>query len=183
MQVNEAIRTRKSVRSYRDEPVPPEVLETIIEAGQWAPNAGPFLITVIRNESLRQRIDARTKEAMLDSGIPFLRERASLAGYQPLYGAPVVLLLSGPKGPYTGLNAALAAENMILEATAAGLASCFIVTPAFMLSNPANNDLARAAEIPEDHIAQCAVLIGHGADNDPFSLGERVKKGEVRYLD
>jgi len=42
MNVSEAITKRKSVRAYADKPIPADVLKRIVEAGQWAPNAGLF---------------------------------------------------------------------------------------------------------------------------------------------
>lgn len=38
MEVLDAIRTRRTVKSYRPEPVPREVLERILEVARWAPN-------------------------------------------------------------------------------------------------------------------------------------------------
>ena len=96
MEVSEAILARKSVRAYLGRPVSAGDLEGIIEAGRWAPNAGPFQISVVRNAALRQKINDRTLDAMVHSGNQFLQQRASLPGYQPLYGAPVLILLSGP---------------------------------------------------------------------------------------
>ena len=57
MSISEAIRKRISVRAYLDKPVPGDDLEKIIEAGRWAPNAGPFQISVVRNTELRQKIN------------------------------------------------------------------------------------------------------------------------------
>jgi FMN reductase [NAD(P)H] len=139
---------------------------------------------VIRNAGLLQRINAQTHEAMLNSDMEFLRQRASLPGYRPLYGAPALLLLSGPAdGRYSAVNAALSAENMILEATGSGLGSCFIVTPALVLNRPENSALAREAGIPEGHVLQCAVIVGYAAAEDPYTLTERAKKGVVSYID
>ena len=45
---------------------------------------------------LKQKINDRTLDAMVHSGNEFLQQRASLAGYQPIYGPPVLILLSGP---------------------------------------------------------------------------------------
>ncbi len=59
MDVSKAIVNRKSVRAYENRPVPIDVLKKIIEAGQWAPNAGPIQISVIQNSGLRQRINNR----------------------------------------------------------------------------------------------------------------------------
>jgi FMN reductase [NAD(P)H] len=182
--VSEAIAHRKSVRAYLDKPVSAEELAKIVEAGQWAPNAGPFQISVIRNAELRQRINGKTHQAMLDSDREFLRQRASLPGYQPLYGAPVLLLLSGPTdAPYSAVNVALAAENMMLAATGLGLGSCFIVTPTLVLNRPENEALAREAGIPAGHAATCAVLLGYAAPEDTYTLAERAKKGAVSYID
>ncbi len=52
MSISEAIAKRKSIRSYQDVSVLDEELEKILEAGRWAPNAGPFQITVFRNRDL-----------------------------------------------------------------------------------------------------------------------------------
>lgn len=38
MDVLDAIRTRRTVKSYRPEPVPRDVLERILEVARWAPN-------------------------------------------------------------------------------------------------------------------------------------------------
>lgn len=133
MNISEAIAKRKSIRAYLDKTVPEGDLEKILEAGRWAPNAGPFQVTVIRNAQLRQKIDDRTLEAMVKSGIQFLQQRAAIPGYRPLYGAPVLALLSASKEGLLGhlgpMNTSLAAENMILEATGLGLGSSSCLPP------------------------------------------------------
>ncbi|MFH1350460.1 MAG: nitroreductase family protein [Pseudomonadota bacterium] len=116
MNISDAIAKRKSVRAYLDKPVLADDLATIVEAGRWAPNAGPFQISVVRNTGLRQRINDRTLNAMIHSSNEFLQKRASLPDYQPIYGAPVLILLSGPADtPHSPRNTALAAENMLLK--------------------------------------------------------------------
>ena len=184
MNVSEAIEKRKSIRAYLDKPVLAEDLAKIVEAGRWAPNAGEFQISVIRNEGLRQRINDRTHDAMVNSEIEFLRQRVSLPGYQPLYGAPVLILLSGPtETPHSAANAALAAENMLLEATELGLGSCYIVSPTLALNAEDNHALAQEAGIPDNFTLQCAVIIGYAAAENKFTAAERIRKGSVNYVD
>lgn len=184
MDVSEAIRKRKSVRAYLDKPVPEENLAKIVEAGRWAPNAGEYQISVIRNAGLRQRINDRAHDAMVHSKIEFLRKRVSLPGYQPLYGAPVLILLSGPtEGPHSTANAALAAENMILEATGLGLGSCYVVSPTLALNGEQNRDLAQEAGIPDGYTLQCGVIVGYAAAENKFSVGDRTMKGSVFTVD
>ena len=182
MNVWEAISKRKSIRAYSDRPVLAEDLEKIIEAGQWAPNAGAFQISVIRDAELRQRINDVTRDAMVCSGIEFIRQRVSLPGYQPLYGAPMLILLSGPtESPYSLANTSLAAENMLLRATELGLGSCYLVSPTLALNAADNHPLAQEAGIPDGYKLQCAVIVGYAAAENKFSLGERTRRGTVHY--
>ena len=184
MDITEAITKRKSVRAYEDKQIPADVLEKIVEAGRWAPNAGPFQYSVIRNGSLRQRINDRALDAMVHSDNEFRRQRASLPGYQPIYGAPVLMLLSAPAdGPFKEMNAALAAGNMLLQATGLGLASCYLVSPASALNGDKNRDLAKEAGVPEGYIVQCAVIVGYPAAENKFTSAERSRKGTVNYVD
>lgn len=184
MNISEAIAKRKSVRAYLDKPVLTDDLEKIVEAGRWAPNAGLFQISVVRNAGLRQRINNRAHDAMVHSGNEFLQQRASLPGYQPLYGAPVLILLSAlDDAPYSAHNTALAAENMLLEATELGLGSCYLVSPTLALNGKNNRDLAQKVGIPDAHRVQCAVIVGYAAAENKFSLGERTRKGSVNYVD
>jgi nitroreductase len=184
MTITEVILTRKSVRAYLDKPVSDEDLERIVEAGRWAPNAGAFQLSVIRNADLLKQINDATHKAMLESNIEFLQQRASLPGYQPLYGAPLLILLSAPADlPTSPFNVALAAENMLLEATGLGLGSCFLMSPTRALDAGSNPELVKAAGIPENYTLQCAIIIGHPAAENKFSVAERVQKGSVNYID
>ncbi len=181
MSISDTIAKRKSVRAYLDQPVSADDVEKVVEAGRWAPNAGPFHLAVLRRPELKQRLSDAASNAMLASGIEFLQMRAALPGYQPMYGAPVAILISAPAGPYSGANCALAAENMVLQATEQGLASCFIVTPGLALN--ADAALAQEAGVPEGFAFQCAVLLGYPAATDPYSNPERERKGTVSYVD
>ena len=183
MNVSEAIAKRKSVRAYEDKPIPADVLKRIVEVGQWAPNAGPFQISVIQNTGLRQRINDRALDAMVHSGNEFAQQRASLPGYQPIYGAPVLILLSAPAdAPFGTANTALAAENMLLEATGLGLGSCFLVLPTRALNGESNHDLAQEAGVPKGYTVQCAAIVGYATAENKFSVGEGRKRGEVKYV-
>ena len=137
MNVDEAVMKRRSIRSYQDKEVSADDIATVIKAGRWAPNAGAYTMSVVRNKDLMARINEKTLEAMRASGNDFLMERAALPGYMPLYGGPVVVLLSGPTDmPITQLNCAVAVENMLLQATELGLGSCFLRSPCVRAQQP-----------------------------------------------
>jgi FMN reductase [NAD(P)H] len=147
MNTLDAIAQRASIRSYQKEQISNEALKAIIAAGQNAPNAGPFQISVIQNVELLKKLSQMSKTGMLNSNIPFLVEKASLPNYDPIYAAPTVILLSAPdSNPYSSANTACAAENMIIAATDLGLGTCYMIslhwlfpagTPASWLPRPA----------------------------------------------
>ena len=59
MEVLEAIRTRRSIRHFKPEPVPPELIEKLLEAGRWAPssaNSQPWEFIVIADPEIKNRI-------------------------------------------------------------------------------------------------------------------------------
>ena len=135
METLEAINKRKSIRAYKDEQITKEELDTIIGVANKAPNAGPFQVSVIQN-----------KEFMLNSE-GFMRQRASIPGYEPLYGAPTLIVISAPEGPFSQINVSASATTMILAATDLGLATCYVVSPIAILTQ-----LKDKLNLPEDFI-------------------------------
>ena len=87
---------------------------------------------MVRDQSLLDRILRAAKSHMLatmaDSPhADHFRWRLSNPDFQIFYHAPVVILISGAaEGPWIVEDCALAAENLMLAAYAAGLGTCWI---------------------------------------------------------
>ena len=63
MNIIDIIKSRRSIRKFTSEPVSEELVETILEAGSWAPsglNNQPWRFAVIRDAGLRQAISELT---------------------------------------------------------------------------------------------------------------------------
>ena len=160
-----AINSRKSIRSYHDKPVDRNILERIVSAGDKAPLGGKLSIRVITDKEMLTQIDQESYDRMLSSGIPFSVARASLPGYRPLYGAPVLIVIAGD--PERGaLGASAAAENMIIAATDLGLGSCYVVSPIATVAGPA---YAGKLALPEGDKPIVGVLLGYTNDPEIFS--------------
>ncbi|HHX77539.1 MAG TPA: nitroreductase, partial [Firmicutes bacterium] len=86
MDALEAIAARKSTRKYLPQPVEREKTAALVAAGKSAPKSGEFHITVVENKELLQEFNDKTLEALKNSENEYLKRRASLEGYQPLYG-------------------------------------------------------------------------------------------------
>jgi len=72
MDVIEAIRTRKSIRGYKPDPVPKEVLRDIIDIATWAPssmNTQTWEVTIVAGEAL-DNIKRGNLEMMASGTLP-----------------------------------------------------------------------------------------------------------------
>lgn len=67
--VFEAARTRRSIRAYKADPVPPHILREIVELGRWAPsgsNIQPWRVHVMTGATL-QRVGSAIQQAFLNN--------------------------------------------------------------------------------------------------------------------
>lgn len=179
MNTLEILKKRKSVRNYTEKEVEKEKVEEIIHAAQHAPNAGPFHITVIRNKQMLKEINDRALAAMKNSGQDFMMQRAALPGYQPLYGAPVLFLLSASPDGYGHVNTACAATAMTYTATALELGSCYVVTPVMALGK--ESDILPSLHLPDGFVPMCGVLAGYPGDDTFATI--RPGMDNVTYVD
>ena len=159
---------------------PTKKMEVIIKAGNLAPVFGRFHMTVIENQQLLQEINDITLDMMKHSGNEFLEKRAATEGYNPLYGAPALIILSAPNGNdsngFNMANVSCAAENMIIQATELGLGSCFVMGPMIAFANP---ELAKKVEIPEGYAPLVGVLVGYPSEN--LTKNARIVSNNVSY--
>lgn len=166
MDIIEVIERRKSVRGYENEPVDLYDIEILVMAARCAPKAGEFHISVITNAGVLKEINDKALDVMKNSGNAFLMSRAALEGYQPLYGAPVLFLMSAPDGPHAVETCSCSATAVTFAATGLGLGSCYVITPTLAVNG--EETLMKKIGIPDGFMAVCGVLAGYEG-TDVFS--------------
>lgn len=119
MDIYEIIKKRRSVRSYKPEPVEDEKLRRILEAALSAPSAAnrqPIYFVVVKNEKIKHQL-----------------KNAYHATW--FYTAPIIICAcSIPEKAwkrsdgknYADIDATIAMDHLILAATSEGLATCWI---------------------------------------------------------
>ena len=172
MELMELIKYRRSIRKYEDRQIEKADLEKVIEAGLFAPNAGGgqrCLMVAVHNKDTVEKI-GRLNVACMDrshlAGKFVSAEQPSIIDDPTIksgfYGAPTVCVLFGPKNfLYSIPDAFCCAENMVLEATELGLASCIIARGEETFANPEGEAYLKEWNIPENYIARCFVLLGY----------------------
>ncbi len=114
------IKTRRSIRKYKDKEVPKELIKKVVEAGLYAASGKGQQSAVIISITNKELISKITKVNAEIMGTP---------NFDTFYGAPVIILVaSSLKSPKMNAFAdgSLALGNMMLEAHSLGLGSCWI---------------------------------------------------------
>ncbi len=118
-EILEAIKTRRSCRSFKPDMVPQELIDQVCEAGTYAAtgmNRQSPLIIAVKDKALRDKL-AVMNAAFMGKGPEF----------DPFYGAPVVLIVLADKSAPTHVyDGSLVMGNLMLAAHAVGLGSCWI---------------------------------------------------------
>ena len=172
MNVLEAIRLRRSIRKYRDEQIPTEALQQILEAGAYAPNAGGGQRTIlcgIQNQALVERLGtlnlARFDRSRLAGSFVSQEQPSNIDDptiRNGFYGAPTVCVIFAPEQfLYSVPDAFCCAENMVLAAYELGIASCIVARAEETFDNPEGQALMREWGIPEGYVPRCFVLLGY----------------------
>ena len=142
MELLEAIKNRRSIRKYREEPVPWEVLEQLLEAACWAPSADNqqpwYFVALTRKEDID--LLQETMERVAEEIRPHLEElfprhprvvNETTAFLRRLGGAPVYVLVFLQKD-YGRVrdsmleSTAAAIQNLLLAAHEQGLGTCWV---------------------------------------------------------
>lgn len=166
MDVLTAIHSRRAVRDYRDEPLAADLVAKLIDAAIWAPsgvNLQPWSFVVVDQSETLAACSDRAK-ALLRKSAP---DHPELAGLQAMlaapafnifYNAPVLILICATTSDEMALkDCCLAAENLMLAATALDLGTCWIGLSEAWL----NSDEGKAAlGIPQPFRPVAPIIVG-----------------------
>lgn len=154
MDVIEAIKTRRSVRSFTDESVPKKMIDEILEAGRAAPSAGNrqardfFVVT--KDETKQKIVEAALGQSFIAQAPYVIVVCANQERIANPYASRGIEL-------YCIQDASASVQNMLLALHSKGLATCWI--GAFD-----EKAVSQVLELPE-HLRPVAILpIGHPAE-------------------
>ena len=111
MEVFECIRRRRTIREYKKDPIPEDVLEKILQAGRWSPsssNSQPWHFIVVKDPNTLSELGRIATQG------PFISD-AALA---------IVIVMENAPRPQ--LDAGRAIQQMELVAWSEGLGTCFV---------------------------------------------------------
>lgn len=197
MDVFSCIATRHSTRKFKEEPVPQEVLDKVIEAGRQAPsgkhkNQSRFI--VIRKKEVLQELIALVQQEFAkmevtpenDDNFGGAIRAAKKGGYVFMYNAPVLIVVANKRdygNKYADVSCAM--QNMMLAANALDLGSCWINQLRWLQDNPVLRAYLQKLGMAEDEVVCASLSIGYPDTPDGLP-GRRVMPvtgNPVVYID
>lgn len=146
----DVIKTRRSIRKFKSEMIPEELLDKIIEAGTYAATGrgkqSPIILAVT-NPEVRDKLSRWNADIMGTDSDPF-------------YGAPVVLVVLADKARPTAIyDGSLVMANLMLEAHALGIGSCWIHRAKEEFESEEGKELLKSLGIEGDYegIGHCVL--------------------------
>lgn len=186
------IKSRHSIRKYTDEQIKKEDLEKILEAGNYAPNAGGgqrSMMVAIHNKELAAKIGkmnlARFDRENLAGNFVSKEQPSTIddpAIKNGFYDAPAVICIFAQSNfLFRTADAFCMAENMILQATELGIASCIISRGFETFDNEEGRAYMKEWGVPESYTCQCFVILGYIDGEQPHSKPR--KPGRVKIVE
>jgi nitroreductase len=177
---------RRSIRTYKSEKVPRDLLSLIVKAGRFAASAANSQVwhfTVVDNAAIIGRITDTLKSASKHPSAPsYLAPRVNTPEYTVNYGAPVFIIISGDPVRATTINdCSLAAGNIMLAAHALGLGSCWINQLGVVCDVPEFRSLLSELGVPENYKVYACVCLGYPSQDTPPAPAR--KEGVENYVE
>ena len=171
-EVLDAIHARRSTRSFTEQQVEQEKLETLLDAAIWAPSGGnsqSWLFTAIQNKETLLKLNRLVCEGFQywvpDDNYPAktgAKSASQKEGYNFYYHAPIVIIASNkPDYENAMADCALALENIFLAAQSMGLGTCYLNQLHWLRSNSNIRNFLFELGIPKEHTICSAAAIGY----------------------
>ena len=169
-EVLENIKTRRSVRAFKQDNIPEETLNAVPEAGTYAPTGRGLqspTIVVVSSEKYRSQI-SKLNAAVLGASV------------DPYYSAPVVLLVlaDGNIGTFVE-DGSCVLQNMMLAAHSLGLGSVWVHREREIFDSEEGKKLLREWGLPQTLRGVGSIALGYSSQ-EPKAAAKRKNNYIVR---
>ena len=168
------IKSRRSIRKFKSDNIPEDILNRIIEAGTYAAtgmNKQSPIIVVVTNKEIRDKL------SQANCKIGGWKE-----GFDPFYGAPVVLIVLADRNlTHCVWQIAFVMGNLMLAAHELGIGSCWIHRAKEEFESEEGKELLKSLGIKGDYVGIGHCVLGY-VDGEYPGIPER-KDNWVYYVE
>lgn len=173
--------TRRSIRAYKPEPVPREIMDVILNCGINAPNGmnkQPWEIRVVDNQELLNSMTETYLEGM-DKENP--RYPKNDPNFRNMFrNAPTVVFIAMQPGLCSQVDCGLLAGNMVNTAWAYGIGSCIQMAPMQFMNSENGKQYLDKLSFSEGYEFLMAIGFGY-PDEKPDAKPRIIEK--IKYID
>ncbi|WP_236895548.1 nitroreductase family protein [Clostridium beijerinckii] len=171
--VIENIKSRRSIRKYKEEQIKDEELFTILDSAKHAPSGGnsqTWQFTVVQNKEILLELNGYIKEAFEKLEVDENTYKSKKAGkvaskkddYNFYYNAPTLIIVSNESNYSNAIaDSACAIENMLLAANYLELGACWINQLTWFDNDENVRKLLTRLGISEKHKVCGSICIGY----------------------
>lgn len=164
MDAIEALKTRRSIREYKDKPIPKDLLERIVDAARFAPtarNIQPWEFVVVTKQETLKKL-----AALAENGRFIADAQACIA----VFCADTKYYLE---------DGCAATANILLSATALGIGSCWVAGD----KKPYAHEVSSLLDVPESLKLVSLIALGYPESEGSFRVIDKRKLDEVIHWD
>jgi len=175
MDFNELLEKRRSVRDFKDKPVPIELIKEIINDSIKAPNAShrqPWSFIIVNNKDMMKRISDASKKTLIegiekDPNSP-MKDYAKILkdeNFNVFYNAPCMVGIVGKiKTPTIHYDCALLACYFMLSAASKGLGTTWVAQGA----EARDPEVLGEIGLPEGQKIHAPIILGYPKNIPPM---------------
>jgi len=152
MDIEEAIRKRRTIRRFKQDPIPSEILKKLIDYARIAPagsNIQAVEYVIVESSTMREKMFPLVKWA---SSLP-ADQRTPESGREPT-AYIIVIINTDIKKSYYDYDIGAAVENILLGAVNFGLGCCW-------MANIKGNKIRNLLEIPPNYEIKHVISLGY----------------------
>ena len=172
----ENLKTRRSIRKFKDEQISDEDLKTILEAGTYAPTArggqSPKIVVIQNPDTIKEL--SKWNRSFFPVEVP--------EDMDPFYGAPTLLIvLADGEAPTFVEDGSSVLTVLVNAAHAIGVGSCWIHRARDEFSSEKGKELLKEWGISEKYEGVGHVVLGYPDMEAPKPLPR--KEDYIHYVD
>lgn len=174
----EDLKTRRSVRKFKDKQIDPDILEEILEVGTYAPSGmgkQASKIVVVQDKELIKRFAQWNKL--------FFPEELAGKIDDPFFGAPTLIIVLADSEVRTHVeDGSLVIGNILNAAHALDIGGCWIHRAREEFESLQGKELLKVWDIPDKYVGIGHVVLGYPADDFEAKIVPR-KDDYIIYAD
>lgn len=154
--------TRRSIRAYKETPVPHEIMDVVLRCGIHAPNGmnkQPWEIRVVDNQEILNAMTEAYLEGMDENNPRYPKNDPKFRNM--FRNAPTVVFIAMEPGLCSQVDCGLLAGNMVNAAWAYGIGSCIQMAPMQFMNSDAGRPYLEKLAFSEGYEFLMAIGFGY----------------------